>query len=182
MKYQVYIHDPEHKVVFNSAGEYVAIAGGEFSDEYYKRKIITQLLYYWEKDLTETWHNSSFVKEFEQMKLIPQNKYVCWNNIHYFLRKQLYLNFFENLTEHILDQLYQDLQDHDNILILREDDARFEMFQKNYGTIAGGCDSHGLCHDCEELTHFIDVDEYYNENMYDSHEDPYQSIECECKV
>lgn len=181
MKYQVYIYDPENIVVFNTAGDYIAIAGGEFSDEYYKRRIITQLLYYWEKDLTETWHNHCFVKQFEQMKLVPQGKYTCWNNIHYFLRREIYLKFFENITECIIDELYQDLQDHDEIVILREDNENFQHFQNTYGYITGGCSHSGMCHHCEELKHIIGVNEYCNDDNYSPYEDPDQYISCECK-
>lgn len=182
MKYQIYIHDSTHNIVFNSGIDYVPIAGGEFSDEYYKRKIITHLLYYWEKDLTETWHNHSFVKQFERMKLIPEGKYLCWNNIHYFLRKEIYLHFFELLTGDILDKLYQDLQDHDNIVILREDSENFHHFQHTYGMSIGGCNNHWLCHECETLTHDIGLNEYYNEDNYEPGEDPHQYILCECKT
>lgn len=180
MKYAVYIHDPEHKIVFNDTGDYVAIASGEFSDEYYKRRIITRLLHYWEKDICSTWHNVSFVKHFERMGLIPEGKYTCWEGIHFFLRRDIYIDFFENLTEHILDELYQDLQDNDNILVLREDDEGYQEFKESYGYVSGGCDKPGKCDGCEELTHLGD-DEYENEGAYESDEDAEMHTNCGCE-
>jgi hypothetical protein len=180
MKYSVYIQDPEHKIVFNDIGDYVAIVNGEFSEEYYKRRIITRLLKYWEKDICATWHNVSFVKHFENMGLVPEGKYTCWEGIHFFLRRNIYIQFFENLTEHILDELYQDLQDKDNILVLREDDEEFEEFKESYGSITGGCQNPGMCHHCEELTH-VDNDDYENEDAYSSDEDADTHTACNCK-
>jgi hypothetical protein len=180
MKYSVYIYDPEHKIVFNDTGNYVAIASGEFSDEYYKRRIITRLLHYWEKDICSTWHNVSFVKHFERMGLIPEGKYTCWEGIHFFLRRDIYIDFFENLTEHILDELYQDLQDNDNILVLREDDEGYQEFKESYGYVSGGCDKPGKCDGCEELTHLGD-DEYENEGAYESDEDAEMHTNCGCE-
>jgi hypothetical protein len=180
MQYRVYIHDPHRKIVFNDTGDYVPITGGNFTDEYYKRRIITKILHYWEKDICATWHNISFVKQFEKMGLVPEGKYQCWEGIHFFLRRSIYLDFFENLTENIIDELYTNLQEFDNIKILREDDDSFNEFIRIYGYVSGGCQKESLCHHCEELTHLGD-DEYENEGAYKEDEDPDTLTKCNCK-
>jgi hypothetical protein len=180
MKYHVYIHDPEGKVLFGDGMKYIPVINGDFKEEYYKRKIIVNLLNYWEKDICSTWHNVSFLKHFEKMGLIPSGKYQCWEEIHFFLRRDIYLQFFEDLTENIIDELYQDLLDNDNIVIHQEDNENFEEFRRDYGFVSGGCDKPGMCHHCEELTH-LGNDDYENENAYSSEEDPDIITKCNCK-
>jgi hypothetical protein len=181
MKLHVYLYDPEGKCLFQDGCEFIPLAGGDFTEVYYKRRIITELLKYWEKDIADTWHNTSFVKFFEIMGLVPEGKYKCWLDIHFFFRRKLFLEFFEKLTPELTDSLYSALQTYDNIFVIKEDDPLFEQFKLKYGTCYGACDGY-VCKRCETLTH-SNSNYYENDDAYKGQtlEDAERETQCTCK-
>ena len=188
MKYTVYLYNQVNKCVF-ARNLYTVVAGGNYSEHSYKRKIILELLQYWEKDIADTWKNVSFVKQFEKMGLIPIRKYKCWTGIHFFFRRTIFLQFFKIATQKDIDELYDNLNNFDFIYVVSEKDKNYTYMKNKYGTYhilskthyKIKCDRLELCFDCENLTH-EDSNEYENIHNYNFSDIVIEKTECKCEI
>jgi hypothetical protein len=188
MKYTVYLYNQVNKCVF-AQNLYTVVAGGNYSEHSYKRKIILELLQYWEKDIADTWKNISFVKQFEKMGLIPIRKYKCWTGIHFFFRRTIFLQFFKIATQKDINELYNNLNNFDFIYVVSEKDKNYTYMKNKYGTYnilskthyKTKCDRLELCFDCENLTH-EDSNEYENIHNYNFSDIVIEKTECKCEI